>query len=93
MSELAVQRHRAGLPGRILEPRAGRVAARLGRKPLLILAFIYLAAASVAGSMRLDMDEFAFVREPYQLLGGDYTAGYVRSGEYGAALASALKAH
>jgi dolichyl-phosphate-mannose-protein mannosyltransferase len=93
MSELAFPRPRAGPPGRILEPRAGRESARLGRKPLLVLALIYLAAACVAGSMRLDMDEFAFVREPYQLLGGDYTAGYVRSGEYGAAAASALKAY
>src|SRR5262245_6969214 len=85
MTELAVPR--------IFNPRASREAARLGRKPLLVLALLYLAAACVAGSMRLDIDEFTFVKEPYELLGGDYTAGYARAGEYGAALTSALKAY
>lgn len=93
MSELAVRRPGSGLPGRILEPRAGRQASSLSRAPLVVLAFIYLVAATVAGSMRLDQDEFTFVKEPYELLGGDYTVGYARSGEYGAALASALKAY
>jgi hypothetical protein len=91
MSELAVRHPR--LPARILDPRAGRQASSLSRRPLVILAFIYLVAATVAGSMRLDQDEFTFVKEPYELLGGDYTLGYARSGEYGAALKSALKAY
>jgi len=85
MSELAVPR--------VFNPPSRREAARLGRRPLLVLALLYLAAACVAGSMRLDIDEFTFVKEPYELLGGDYTAGYARAGEYGAALTSALKAY
>lgn len=65
----------------------------MARKPLFVLALVYLVACAAAGSMRLDVDEFSFVKEPYELLGGDYTAGYLRSGEYAAAAASALKAY
>src|SRR5437870_6491713 len=60
---------------------------------LILLVVIYVIVSAAAGSMRLDQDEFAFVREPYDLLGGDYTAGYARSGEYAGALATALKAY
>jgi Dolichyl-phosphate-mannose-protein mannosyltransferase len=93
MSGLALRRDGAGMLRRWPYPRAGRESAGMARKPLIILAFVYLIAATMAGSMRLDGDEFTFVKEPYELLGGDYTVGYVRSGEYAPALASALKAY
>jgi hypothetical protein len=57
------------------------------------LVVIYVILSAAAGSMRLDIDEFEFVKEPYELLGGDYTVGYARSGEYAGALATALKAY
>jgi len=57
------------------------------------LVVIYVIVSAAAGSMRLDIDEFTFVKEPYELLGGDYTVGYARSGEYAGALATALKAY
>jgi hypothetical protein len=72
---------------------ANNGARRVARRPLVILAIIYLVASAAAGSMRLDVDEFTFVREPYELLGGDYTAGYMRAGEPVAAVTSALKAY
>jgi hypothetical protein len=93
MSELALQRGSTGMSRRFLHPRLGRKLALMARKPLVVLAVIYLVASAAAGSMRLDVDEFTFVREPYELLGGDYTSGYLRSGEFGAALASAAKAY
>jgi len=36
--------------------------------------------------MRLDGDEFGFVPDSYELIGGDYTRGYVRDGKYMEAL-------
>jgi len=36
--------------------------------------------------MRLDGDEFGFVPDSYELIGGDYARGYVREGKYGKAL-------
>lgn len=60
---------------------------------LVLLATIYLVLSAASGSMRLDVDEFTFVKEPYELLGGDYTRAYVRSGEYASAVATALKAY
>jgi len=60
---------------------------------LALLMVIYVIVSGAAGSMQLDTDEFTFVKEPYELLGGDYTVGYARSGEYARALATALKAY
>lgn len=65
----------------------------MARRRLVLLVVIYVIGSAAAGSMRLDQDEFSFVREPYELLGGDYTVGYARSGEYAGALATALKAY
>jgi hypothetical protein len=70
-----------------------QIMARVVRRPLVILSIIYLVASAAAGSMRLTPDEFSFVKEPYELLGGDYTVGYMRSGEGLAAVTSALKAY
>jgi hypothetical protein len=40
-----------------------------------------------------DIDEFTFIREPYELLGGDYTVGYLKQHEYGPALTTAAKSY
>ncbi len=53
----------------------------------------YIAFASVFGSLSLDKGEFSFVRDPYEMLGGDYAAGYIRAGEYGKALDVALRSY
>lgn len=97
MSRVASGRGAAALD-RLHDPRVetGRshgAVTRWARKPLVILSIIYLVACAAAGSTRLDIDEFAFVREPYELLGGDYTVGYMRAGEPVAAAATALKAY
>lgn len=62
-------------------------------QPLHFLVAIYLFGAMLFGSMNLDGDEFAFVREPYEMLGGDYTAGYLRDGEYKKAVSTAARAY
>lgn len=61
---------------------------RLG---LVLLAF--LAAMCVFGSLRLDIDEIRSVKDPYELLGGDYTLGYLRAHEWGRALDCAWRAY
>jgi hypothetical protein len=43
--------------------------------------------------MKLDQDETSFVRDPYEMLGGDYTLGYLQAGEYGKALGVAARAY
>jgi hypothetical protein len=62
-------------------------------QPLYFLAATYLLGAMVFGSMNLDGDEFAFVREPYEMLGGDYTARYLREGEYKNAVSTAVRSY
>jgi hypothetical protein len=51
---------------------------------LLIGGFVLLAA--LFGTARLDIDEFGFIKEPYELVGGDYTLGYLRAHEFANAL-------
>lgn len=41
----------------------------------------------------LDQDEFTFARQPYELLGGDYTAGYLEEGDWKAALETVAKSY
>ena len=45
------------------------------------------------GTAPLDEDEFTFIREPYELIGGDYTVGYLKDGEYANALQTAIKSY
>jgi hypothetical protein len=63
------------------------------RRLLAGICVLYLLPALIFGSAGLDFDEFSFVAEPYQLLGGDYTAGYVGQGDYAAAASTALKSY
>ncbi|HTZ69929.1 MAG TPA: glycosyltransferase family 39 protein [Acetobacteraceae bacterium] len=57
------------------------------------IAAIYLAFSSIFATTPLDIDEFTFVREPYEMLGGDYTMGYLRRHEYAKALKTIAKSY
>jgi 4-amino-4-deoxy-L-arabinose transferase-like glycosyltransferase len=58
-----------------------------------VIAGLYLALATVFALTPLDIDEFTFVREPYEMLGGDYTTGHLKRHEYGAALSTAARSY
>jgi hypothetical protein len=65
-----------------------------GRRGVVgLLAVLYLGLAAPFAVTPLDIDEFTFMREPYEVLGGDYTMGYLRQHDYGAALRTGLKAY
>lgn len=49
--------------------------------------------ATIFASANLDIDEFGFIREPYELLGGDYTAGYLKQHRLADAASTALKSY
>ncbi len=53
----------------------------------------YLALSVLFATVKLDGDEFHVIKEPYEFIGGDYTAGYLEEGEYGKALETAWKAY
>jgi Dolichyl-phosphate-mannose-protein mannosyltransferase len=56
------------------------------RPGLYLVCSLYLVLGTIAASSNLDVDEFSFIREPYELLGGDYTIGYLREHNFRAAL-------
>ena len=64
---------------------------RAWRLALVLTAFTSLAC--IYGSLRLDIDEFRVVKEPYEMLGGDYTLGYLRAHEWSRALACAGRSY
>jgi hypothetical protein len=66
---------------------------RSGERRLYIVCIIYLALSAIFASSNLDIDEFGFIRDPYELLGGDYTVGYVQQHNYAAALNTLLKSY
>jgi len=78
-------------------PKKAAVAVSLDapRKRLWIsvICGTYLALATVFASTTLDSDEWSFSQEPYELLGGDYTSGYLSRGDYGDALRTAAKSY
>jgi hypothetical protein len=60
---------------------------------LAIVCLLYLALSTIFASCNLDVDEFTFIREPYEMLGGDYTTGYLRQHDLGAALSTLAKSY
>ncbi|MEO8156437.1 MAG: glycosyltransferase family 39 protein [Betaproteobacteria bacterium] len=60
---------------------------------IVAISVIYLVLASLFATVKLDVDEFAFIREPYELLGGDYTKGYVKEKNYKKAFETAAKSY
>jgi dolichyl-phosphate-mannose-protein mannosyltransferase len=66
-------------------------AVRRHAKWLVIAGYVGFAAAF--GTVKLDVDEFKIVKEPYELLGGDYTVGYLKAHEFGNALDCAARSY
>ena len=60
---------------------------------LALVCAVYLTLSGVYGSVNLDVDEFSFVREPYEMVGGDYTKRYLTKHEVGNAAVTALKSY
>jgi hypothetical protein len=60
---------------------------------IVVICGLYLVLASSFATTTLDIDEFTFVREPYEILGGDYTLGYLRRHEYADALKTLAKSY
>jgi hypothetical protein len=72
------------------EGGVNQVALRYGLSAVCIL---YIVMASIFASANLDIDEFAVIRDPYELLGGDYTAGYLKQHRLADAASTALKSY
>jgi hypothetical protein len=53
----------------------------------------HLVVAGICGTVMLDIDEFRVIKEPYEMLGGDYTLGYLGAREYGRAVDCAARAY
>jgi hypothetical protein len=67
-----------------------QVALRYG---LPAVCLLYIVMACIFASVNLDIDEFGFIRDPYELLGGDYTVGYLKQHRIGDAAATLLKSY
>jgi Dolichyl-phosphate-mannose-protein mannosyltransferase len=63
------------------------------KRGLYVVCLLYLALSALVASSNLDIDEFNFVREPYELLGGDYTTGYLREHNFSAAFNTLVKSY
>lgn len=53
--------------------------------PIGSVCVLYLILATLFATLILDTDEWHVIREPYEMLGGDYTKGYLKTGDYGKA--------
>ena len=60
---------------------------------LTAICGLYLVLAGIFSTTTLDVDEFTFLREPYEMLGGDYTLGYLKQHDYGNALRTLAKSY
>jgi Dolichyl-phosphate-mannose-protein mannosyltransferase len=63
------------------------------KRQLVVVCAVYFILSGVYGSVNLDVDEFGFIREPYEMVGGDYTKGYLIKHEVGNAAVTALKSY
>src|SRR4051812_28855036 len=52
---------------------------------LSLVCAVYLILSAIFGSMNLDVDEIGFLREPYEMIGGDYTRRYLAEHDLGGA--------
>jgi hypothetical protein len=67
--------------------------AAVRRHPKWLVVAGYVVFAAAFGTVKLDVDEFKIVKEPYELLGGDYTLGYLKAHELGHALDCAARSY
>jgi hypothetical protein len=63
------------------------------RRLIAAICAVYLILAGIFSATTLDGDEFSFVREPYEILGGDYTVGYLQRHEYTDAIRTLVKSY
>ncbi|UCH85684.1 MAG: glycosyltransferase family 39 protein, partial [Candidatus Latescibacterota bacterium] len=63
------------------------------RRGLFYICCAFVLLSLVFGSRLLDVDEFSFVKEPYELFGGDYTIGYLKQRDVGAAIKCMAKSY
>ena len=57
------------------------------------VCLLYIVMAGIFASVNLDIDEFNFIRDPYELLGGDYTVGYLKQHRIADAASTVLKSY
>ena len=57
------------------------------------VCLLYILMAGIFASVNLDIDEFGFIRDPYELLGGDYTVGYLKQHRIADAASTMLKSY
>jgi hypothetical protein len=55
------------------------------QRRLALICAVYLVFSAIVGSMNLDVDEIGFMREPYEMVGGDYTRRYLAEHDLGRA--------
>jgi hypothetical protein len=60
---------------------------------LATVCLLYIIMAGIFASANLDIDEFNFIRDPYELLGGDYTVGYLKQHRIADAASTVLKSY
>lgn len=63
------------------------------KRPLSLICAAYFILSAVFGSVNLDVDEFGFIKEPYELVGGDYTRRYLARHDFGRAASTALRSY
>jgi hypothetical protein len=57
------------------------------------VCLLYIVMAGIFASVNLDIDEFGFIRDPYELLGGDYTVGYLKQHRIADAASTVMKSY
>jgi Dolichyl-phosphate-mannose-protein mannosyltransferase len=63
------------------------------KRPLYFICLLYLMMSVIFGSLNFDIDEFGFVREPYEIIGGDYTLTYLRQHNYAEAAKTLINSY
>jgi hypothetical protein len=60
---------------------------------ITLICATYLLLSAIFGSMNLDVDELGFMREPYEMIGGDYTRRYLAQHDLGNAASTVARSY
>lgn len=60
---------------------------------LALICSLYLVLSAIFGSMNLDIDEISFLREPYEMVGGDYSRRYLAEHDLGHAASTIQRSY
>lgn len=63
------------------------------RAKILAISGVYVWFSLIFATTTLDVDEFTFLKEPYEMLGGDYTIGYLKEDNYKKAAKTIAKSY